>query len=379
MLMPQRWITEILDYANPGWSVSAEELDAGYVRVGFETEGFSPIEETKGPLVFGRVEAIEELEGFKKPIRYCDVNVGSANGTGELQHIICGARNFAVGDIVVVALPGTVLPGGFEISARKTYGKVSEGMLCSAAELGLGSVQNKGIVTLSERVGQPGDDARAFLRLDDTIFDVNVTPDRGYALSARGLAREIASAFNLTFVDPAKEPAAVGLRIDVPDVKGDSLPVTVEAPDAVRRFGIREVTGVDPTVESPYWMQRQLMLCGQRPVNLATDITNYVMFLLGQPMHAFDADKITGGLTLRYAKEGETLTTLDDQERTLDPADLVIVDESGIQSMAGLMGGSTSEISEDTRRVYFEAANFDAMTIAHVTAVQAEGVEVCRF
>ena len=367
MFMPQRWITEILDYANPGWSVTPEELDSAYVRVGFETEGYETIPETTGPLVLGRVEKIEELEGFKKPIRYCDVNVGKANGSGELQHIICGARNFAEGDIVVVALPGTVLPGDFSISARKTYGKMSEGMLCSAMELGLSRTQDKGIITLPAKAGQPGDDPRLFLRLSGTIFDVNITPDRGYALSARGLAREIASSFNLAYVDPADEPAAAELRVQVPDVSGDAIPVDVRNTTDVKRFGIREVRGIDPSAATPFWMERQLMLCGQRPVNLPTDVTNYVMFLYGQPMHAFDADKIKGGLTVRDAQQGETLTTLDGAERNLDPEDLVIADETGIQSMAGVMGGSTSEIGDSTTSVYLEAASFDAMTIARTS------------
>ncbi|MBV7296123.1 phenylalanine--tRNA ligase subunit beta [Corynebacterium sp. TAE3-ERU12] len=362
MFIPQSWVTDIVAAAQPGWSVSPDELDSGFVRVGFETEGHEPLPVIDGPLVIGHVDAIEELEGFKKPIRYCQVSVGNANETGEPQNIICGARNFAEGDTVVVALPGCVLPGGFAISARKTYGKVSEGMICSAAELGL-TDSSSGIMTLSEQdladaaergvQTSLGADARPVLGLDDEVFEVNITPDRGYALSGRGLGREIASAFNLDFVDPADiEPIATD---------GDTIGVELRPETEATRFGLRRVTGVDASAPTPYWMQRRLMLAGQRCVNLPTDITNYVMLLLGQPMHAFDAAAITGDLTVRRAEKGEKLTTLDHVERTLDPEDVVICDESGIQSLAGVMGGLTSEVSETTTDVLLEAANWSPL------------------
>ena len=367
MLITQNWVTRLLKQHNPQWSVGPADFDAGYVRVGFETEGYEPIEETTGPLVFGRVEEIEELTEFKKPIRYCQVNVGKANGTGELQGIICGARNFAEGDLVVIALPGTVLPGGFAIGERKTYGKMSCGMICSVAELGL-TDKSDGILTLPADAGQPGEDAREYLGLDDVIFDVNITPDRGYALSARGLSREIASAFNLKYVDPAVDPSVAGLSTDgVPSAHGETLELNIAEDTKTRRFGLRKVTGIDPKAQSPWWMQRELMLSGQRPVNAATDITNYLMLLLGQPMHAFDAGKIQGGLNVRCAEEGEKFETLDHVQRKLNAEDVVICDDSGIQSLAGVMGGTTSEISDETTDVFFEAANWDPITVARTS------------
>lgn len=365
MLISKNWLTRLLRGAgNEGWSVTDEELDAGFVRVGFETEGYAPIEETTGPLVLGRVAEIEELTGFKKPIRYCQVDVGDANGTGELQGIICGARNFALGDFVVVSLPGAVLPGGFEISARKTYDHISNGMMASAAELGM-TQKSDGIITLPEGLGQPGDDAREILQLADTIFDVNITPDRGYALSARGLMRELASAFDLTFADPAQDPHIAGIDTSaVPAAQGSLIDVTLDPATRASRFGLAKVEGIDPEVKAPFWMQRELMLSGIRSVNAATDVTNYVMLLLGQPMHAFDADKITGNLTVRNAQAGEEFETLDHTTRTLRDSDVVIADEAGIQSLAGVMGGVTSEISETTTNVYFEAASWDELTVA---------------
>ncbi|MGP6174885.1 phenylalanine--tRNA ligase subunit beta [Corynebacterium sp. A21] len=367
MHIAQNWVTGLLRHANPDWAVSAQELDTGYVRVGFETEGFETIPETTGPLVLGRVESIEELSGFKKPIRHCHVNVGDANGTGELQSIVCGARNFAEGDLVVVCLPGAVLPGDFAIAARETYGRMSAGMICSAAELGLTDKQTSGIITLAEDYGQPGDDARTLIGLEDTVFDVNVTPDRGYALSARGLTREVASAFNLNYTDPAQETAVAGLELKVPAVSGPLLEVDLRDATKAIRFGLRKVTGIDPLAESPYWLQRELMLSGQRPVNAATDVTNYVMLLLGQPMHAFDAAKISGGLTVRNAVAGEKFESLDHVKRELNAEDVVICDEQGIQSMAGVMGGVTSEISGETTDVYFEAATWDPITVARTS------------
>ncbi|APT92592.1 phenylalanyl-tRNA synthetase subunit beta [Corynebacterium phocae] len=368
MLISQSWITNLLAARNPGWSVSPEDLDTGFVRVGFETEGYAPLPEISGPLVIGYVETFEELEGFKKPIRYCQVNVGQANGTGELQGIICGARNFRMGDHVVVSLPGAELPGGFKIGARETYGKISAGMMCSAAELGIAD-KSEGIITLGpEFAAHVGQDARPLVGLADTVFDVNITPDRGYALSARGLSREVASAFDLEFGDVAKDPDIAGIdTADVPEPAGDLIDVDVHPETKAVRFGLRQVTGIDPTVRTPYWMERELMLCGQRPVNLATDITNYVMLLLGQPMHAFDADKVAGNLVVRNAQKGEKFETLDHVKRTLDAEDVVICDDNGIQSLAGVMGGTTTEISDSTTNIYFEAANWDPITVARTS------------
>ncbi|EEI17765.1 phenylalanine--tRNA ligase subunit beta [Corynebacterium lipophiloflavum] len=365
MLISQQWITTLLRAAgNDNWSVSPEELDSGFVRVGFETEGFAPLPETTGPLVVGRVLEIEELEGFKKPIRYCQVDVGQANGTGEPQGIICGARNFSEGDLVVVSLPGAVLPGGFEISARETYGKISNGMMASEAELGF-TAKSDGIIVLEGGAASPGEDAREVLGGPDTVFEVNITPDRGYALSARGLTREVAAAFDLSYRDVAADPAVAGIDLTrVPAPTGELIEVTVEESAKAQRFGLRKVVGIDPKAQAPFWLKRILMLSGVRSVNAATDVTNYVMLLLGQPMHAFDADKVSGNLRVHNARDGETFETLDHAKRTLTADDVVISDDNGIQSLAAIMGGTTSEISDETTSVYFEAASWDALTVA---------------
>ncbi|MCZ9296463.1 phenylalanine--tRNA ligase subunit beta [Corynebacterium yonathiae] len=365
MLISQDWVTRILGAKNPGWNVSAADMDSGFVRVGFETEGYAAIPESTGPLVIGQVVEIEELTQFKKPIRYCQVNVGQANGTGELQGIICGARNFRLNDYVVVALPGSELPGGFKIAARETYDHISNGMMCSGAELGLGAQAN-GIIVLGDEVADKvGEDARSIIGLYDTDFDVNITPDRGYALSVRGLSREIASAFDLEFADIAKDPSLAGVDTSaVPAAQGSLLDVTVNPETKAQRFGLRKVSGIDPQARTPFWLERELMLCGQRSVNLPTDITNYVMLLLGAPMHAFDANVIQGSLVVRNADEGEKFETLDHIKRELSAEDVVICDDTGIQSLAGVMGGTTSEISAETTDVVFESAIWDPITVA---------------
>src|SRR5699024_6033813 len=233
-----------LQRAHDDWSVTPAELDAGFVRVGLEVEGRpETLPETTGPLTIGRVSSIEELEGFKKPIRFCLVDVGG----DEPQQIVCGARNFATGDLVVVALPGTVLPGGFEIGRRKTYGKPSEGMICSASELGIGS-DHSGIVVLPDGTAEPGDPAGPVLGTDDTVFELNVTPDRGDCLSVRGLARELACGFDLDFADPAIEQ---GLP-----ARGEAWPLEVEPESGAQRFALRRVTGVDPAARTPWWLAR---------------------------------------------------------------------------------------------------------------------------
>ncbi|MFW9142631.1 phenylalanine--tRNA ligase subunit beta [Corynebacterium striatum] len=368
MLISQSWVTGLLGAKNPGWKVTPEELDSGYVRVGFETEGYENLPETTGPLVIGKVEEIEELTQFKKPIRYCQVNVGDANDTGELQGIICGARNFRLGDHVVVALPGAELPGGFKIAARETYDHISNGMLCSAAELGFAE-KSDGIITFGEEYGQYiGQDARKLIALADTVFDVNITPDRGYALSARGLTREIASAFDLEFADVAQDPSVAGIDVSgVPAPEGALINIDLREETKAQRFGLRKVSGIDPNARTPFWMERELMLSGQRAVNPATDVTNYVMLLLGAPMHAFDANLVKGDLVVRNAEEGEKFETLDHVQRTLSAGDVLICDDNGIQSMAGVMGGTSTEIMDETTDVYFESAIWDPITVARTS------------
>ncbi|GAC70998.1 phenylalanine--tRNA ligase subunit beta [Gordonia soli] len=351
MRVPQSWITEVLRQGAADWSASAAEIDEGFVRVGFEIEDVESFPEITGPLVVGRVLEIEELTEFKKPIRFCQVEVGEAEPRG----IVCGARNFAVGDLIVAALPGVVLPGPFEIAARKTYGRTSDGMICSVSELGVGS-DHSGILVLAPGTAEPGADAREVLGLVDTAIDVNVTPDRGYAFSMRGLGREIAGSFGVPFVDPGAVPPSASEG-------DDGRPVEIDPTSTATRYTARTITGVDPHAVSPWWLQKRLLVAGIRPISAIVDVTNYVMIELGQPLHAFDADRVVGTVRVRPARAGEKLTTLDGVERTLDAEDELITDDSGPIALAGVMGGATTEVGDETTTVLLESATFDPVRV----------------
>ncbi|MBV8994851.1 MAG: phenylalanine--tRNA ligase subunit beta, partial [Pseudonocardiales bacterium] len=288
--------------------------------------------------------------------RFCRVDVGTrGSDPAAPQGIVCGATNFAVGDLVVAALPGTTLPGGFGIAARKTYGRVSDGMICSAAELRLGDDHTE-IIVLPAGAAVPGECASAVLGLDDAVIELAITPDRGYCLSVRGLARELAIAFDVPYGDP-------GL-LEVPQADAASWPVHIEDEQGCRRFVVRQLSGVHAGAESPWWMRRRLQLAGMRPISLAVDVTNYVMLELGHPMHAFDAAKLDGDLVVRRATEGEKLTTLDGVCRELDPDDIVICDAGGPISLAAVMGGESTEVGPQTTSLLLEAANWDPASVA---------------
>ncbi|MBK3525620.1 phenylalanine--tRNA ligase subunit beta, partial [Streptomyces sp. MBT70] len=359
MRVPLSWLREYVDLPA---TETGRDVQAKLISAGLEVETVEQLgADIKGPLVVGQVLTIEELEGFKKPIRFCTVDVGQANGTGEPQEIVCGARNFAVGDKVVVVLPGATLPGGFSIAARKTYGKVSHGMICSSDELGMGDDGAHGIIVLPPET-EVGKDAIELLELVDEVLDIAVTANRGDCLSIRGVARETAIAYGLPLRDPA--------LIDVPAPNAFGYPVQVSEPYGCDRFTARTVTGLRPEARSPIWLQRRLQKVGMRPISLAVDITNYVMMELGQPLHAYDRKLVQGTIGVRRAEEGEKLVTLDGVERTLHAEDLVITDERGPIGLAGVMGGANTEIADHedaqnaTTEVVIEAAHFDAVSIA---------------
>lgn len=357
MRVPLSWLREYVDVPA---DATTDDVFAALVSVGFEEEEALGFEVT-GPVVVGQVLSFdEEPQTNGKTIRWCQVDVGEAEPRG----IVCGASNFFPGDKVVVSLPGAVLPGPFPISARKTYGHVSDGMIASARELGLGDEHN-GILRLAE-LGldpAPGTDAITLLGLDDVAVDVNVTPDRGYALSIRGIAREYAHATGAAFRDPAAH--------EWDDVQpGSGFPITVDDQNPIRgrvgasEFVARVVRGVDPSRPTPPWMIARLTLAGIRSLGILIDITNYVMLELGNPVHGYDLDTLEGGITVRRATEGETIVTLDGKERMLSVEDLLITDDSGAIGLAGVMGGGTTEMTDATRNVLVEAATFDTVSIA---------------
>ena len=352
MRAPLSWIKEFVDIPA---SVTAEQISDGLIRVGFEVEEIiKQGADLTGPLKFAKVLSIEEITEFKKPIRY----VGLDCGEGETRYVICGATNFAVGDLVVAALPGAVLPGDFKIGARETYGKTSNGMICSARELGI-SDDHEGIMVFAETEVTIGTDAIEALQINDVIFDVAVNPDRGYALSIRGIAREVAGSLDLKFTDPVD--ALRGLKFED---TGKGVTAKIGEKSSASVFYLRTLSNFDPKATTPIWMRRRIEKMGMRSISLVVDVTNYVMLELGQPLHAFDAAKVKGGLTIKRAGKAQKFKTLDGVERTLDPEDLMVSDDEQPLALAGTMGGLSSEITETTTEIALEAVHFCEVCIA---------------
>jgi len=331
----------------PGLTAAADDIAEALVRAGLEVEQVHRVGDDISAVVVGEVLDVEELTGFKKAIRYCHVDVGSRT-----HEVVCGAVNFAAGDRVAFALPGAVLPGGFAIATRSTYGHTSDGMICSTAELGVADNAD-GIFVLPPD-SRLGADVVELLGLRDEVLDIAVTPDRGYTLSVRGVAREAATAFGLVLIDPA--------AVEVP-VAGGGYDVRLDDPGC-DRYVARTVTRLDPAAASPAWLQRRLVLAGMRSISLAVDVTNHVMFELGQPLHAFDLAGLQGPIVVRRASAEERLITLDGQDRALDTGDLVIADESGAVALAGVMGGAATEVSAATVDLLLESARFDPVSVA---------------
>ncbi len=362
MRAPVSWIRE---YAKLPAGVTVVELADRLIALGLNVERIEHLgADVSGPVVIGRVLSfVDEPQRNGKTIRYCRVDVGELNDPAEgdvpaSRGIVCGASNFTVGDYVVVSLPGAVLAGGFQIAARKTYGHISDGMICAQDELGIGH-DHTGIIVLPEELDGhrlvPGEPAVPLIAEDEDVLDIDVTPDMGYCLSIRGLAREAAGAFGVPFVDP--------VAVTPPASTDNGYPVRLESP-ACPLFNAVGVTGVDAGAPSPRWMRQRLEAAGMRSISVAVDITNYVMLETGQPLHAYDADRLRGPIVVRMARPGERLRTLDDADRALDPADLLITDDSGAIGLAGVMGGASTEVTAATTNVLLEAASFDPVTIA---------------
>jgi phenylalanyl-tRNA synthetase beta chain len=358
MLVPLSWLLEYAPLPEP---VDAGEVARRLTAIGLEIEGIEQVGHDIGAIVVGRVLDIEELTGFKKPIRYCRVTTGSA--AADERSVICGAVNFNEGDKVPLALPGSVLPGGFEIGVSKRYDRLSEGMICSPSELGLGD-DHTGIMVLPPDAPL-GADFVDYAGLRDVVLDVNVTPDKGHALSIRGMARELASAFGVPYTDPAD--ADLPPWTASPGSKGAVYQASIADPTACDRFALREVRGIDPASPTPLPMRVRLARADVRSVSLAVDVTNYLMIELGQPLHAFDTGRLDGPIVVRRALPGEQLETLDHVVRTLDPDDILITDSSGPIGLAGTMGGVATEVSETSTDVALEAAHFSAPGVARMS------------
>ncbi|PSJ79865.1 phenylalanine--tRNA ligase subunit beta [Neisseria iguanae] len=334
--------------ANP--NLSPDELSHLLTMAGLEVEET----ETAAPAFNGVVVA--EVKSVEKHPDADRLNVTQVDaGTGELIQIVCGAPNVAVGIKVPCSLPGAVLPGNFKIKPTKMRGVVSNGMLCSTDELGLpdDGVDGLHILPTDAPVGA---DIREYLDLDDTLFTLKITPNRADCLGIKGIAREVSALTQCAFVPVAIQKAAVG--------SGKTQPVRIDAPEDCGRFISRVIENVNAKAATPVWMKQRLERSGVRPVSTLVDIGNYVMLEIGQPMHVFDADKISGSIIVRRAADGEVLECLNEKTVTLAADTLVIADEAKALSMAGLMGGEASAVSDDTQNIVLEAAWFKPEIIA---------------
>ncbi len=341
MQFPESWLRE---FCNP--PLTTQQLADTLTMAGLEVEDLKPVAPPFSKIVVGEIrEAVQHPDADR--LRVCQVDVGQAT----LLNIVCGAPNARVGIKVPCALVGAELPPGddgkpFLIKVGKLRGVESQGMLCSARELKL-SDDHGGLLELSSGAAV-GQDIREHLQLDDTLFTLKLTPNLAHCLSVYGVAREVAALTGAPLKAPAFPPVAVS--------GADKLPVNISAPDLCGRFSGRIVRNVNTKAATPSWMVDRLARCGQRSVTALVDISNYVMFELGRPSHIFDLDKIHGGLDVRWGKPGETLKLLNGNSVTVDEKVGVIADERQVESLAGIMGGDATAVSDDTQNIYVEAA-----------------------
>jgi len=349
MQFPESWLRE---FCNP--SLTTQQLADTLTMAGLEVEELEPVAPPFTKIVIGEIkEAMQHPNADR--LRVCQVDVGQ----GSLLNIVCGAPNARVGIRVPCAMVGAELPPGedgkpFLIKVGKLRGVESQGMLCSAKELKIAD-DHGGLLELP--VDAPlGQDIRQYLNLDDTLFTIKLTPNLAHCLSVYGIAREVSA---LTGA-PLKAPSfpAVATQIQ------DKVAVQVQATDLCGRFSGRVVKGVDTQAQTPKWMVDRLARCGQRSVSPLVDISNYVMFEFGRPSHIFDLDKIHGGLQVRWGKPGEALKLLNGNTVTVDEKVGVIADDSQVESMAGIMGGDATAVSDDTKNIYIEAAFWWPTSIA---------------
>ncbi|MGF7046688.1 phenylalanyl-tRNA synthetase beta chain [Paenibacillus sp. DS2015] len=354
MKVSMAWLKDYVALDN----VTAEDLAEQITRAGIEIDEIENRNKGVNKVVVGYVKSKEKHPDADK-LNICIVDAGQ----GEDLQIVCGAKNVDAGQKVPVALVGAVMPGGMEIKKAKLRGAASHGMICSAKELGINDKllpkeQQEGILVLPESV-EIGTPISQFLDLDDQVLEFDLTPNRSDCLSMRGAAYEVGAILGREVKMPSPEKDLV----EVSDVAADHISVTVSAPDHCSHYAARYITNV--TIKtSPQWLQNRLMAAGVRPINNIVDITNYVMLEYGQPLHAFDADKLANGaIDVRLAQAGETLTTLDGQERKLEPHMLLITDGVKPVALAGVMGGANSEVTENTVSILLESAKFDGGTV----------------
>ncbi|UYA60229.1 Phenylalanyl-tRNA synthetase beta chain [Pectobacterium sp. F1-1] len=343
MKFSELWLRE---WVNP--AVDSETLSEQITMAGLEVDGVEPVAGAFHGVVVGEVVECGQHPNADK-LRVTKVNVGC----DRLLDIVCGAPNCRQGLKVAVATVGAVLPGDFKIKAAKLRGEPSEGMLCSFSELGI-SDDHDGIIELPADA-PIGTDIRDYLKLDDNAIEISVTPNRADCLGIIGVARDVAVLNQLALNEPAIEPVTATIQ--------DTFPIQVDAPQACPRYLGRVVKGINVKAATPLWMREKLRRCGIRSIDPVVDVTNYVLLELGQPMHAFDLDRLNGGIIVRMAKEGEALTLLDGNEAKLNADTLVIADQQSALAMGGIFGGEHSGVNDATQNVLLECAYFNPLSI----------------
>ena len=336
MQFPEQWLRR---YANP--AIGSDELAHRLTMSGLEVEESVPVAPPFSGVVVAHVKAVARHPNADK-LTVCEVDAG----TGTTLEIVCGAPNVAAGIRVPCALEGAVLPGDFRIKRTTMRGVESQGMLCSARELGL-SEDHSGLLVL-DADAPVGQDIRAALELDDRKLTIKLTPNRADCLSVVGIAREVAAITGAALTLPSFAPVQARIQ--------DRLAVKVDAPDLCGRFSGRVIRGVDAKAPTPDWMKQRLERSGQRPISALVDISNYVMLELGRPSHVFNLDKVKGGLTVRWGRPDEQVELLNGQTVAVDGEVGVIADDAGVKAIAGIMGGEATAVSLETRNIYVEAA-----------------------
>ncbi|NPE54074.1 phenylalanine--tRNA ligase subunit beta [Dickeya dadantii] len=343
MKFSELWLRE---WVNP--AISSDALSEQITMAGLEVDGVEPVAGAFHGVVVGEVVECAQHPNADK-LRVTKVNVGG----DRLLDIVCGAPNCRQGLKVAVATVGAVLPGDFKIKAAKLRGEPSEGMLCSFSELGI-SDDHSGIIELPADAPL-GTDIREYLKLDDNTIEISVTPNRADCLGILGVARDVAVLNELALTAPATEPVTATIA--------DRFPIQVDATEACPRYLGRVVKGINVKAATPLWMREKLRRCGIRSIDPVVDVTNYVLLELGQPMHAFDLNRLEGGIVVRMAKEGETLRLLDGTDATLSADTLVIADHQKALAMGGIFGGEHSGVNGETQDVLLECAYFNPLSI----------------
>lgn len=344
MKFSEAWVREWVDL-----SISSEELADQLTMLGLEVDDRIPAGGDFEGVVVAQIESAGQHPDADR-LRVCKVD----DGTGELHNVVCGAPNARAGIRVPFARVGARLSGGFKIKSTKLRGVKSDGMLCSAAELQL-SEESDGLHELPS-TAPLGVAIGDYLALDDTIIDIDLTPNRGDCLSIRGVARELSARNNVPMTAPEFIP--------VEQQHDDTFPLQIAADSSCASYTGRIIKGIDPAAVTPLWMVEKLRRCGIRSISVAVDVTNYVMLELGQPMHAFDLDKLSGGVNVRLAQPGEKMTLLDGRELTIEPDTTLITDQNGAVAIAGIMGGDATGVTSDTQNILLEAALFTPIGIA---------------